>query len=166
MKLNTGSNNREIATEYLKIHGNCMEFKDTILQLSNISLISTTNIDPEKFPLWSLALVFFGLLMILFTQGGLVLLGLFLACCGGAVIYFWYTQTQKTKMLKRLTIVTNSGNFFSIVFNNQAFLDKVVHVLNEIISNPGHLSDVSISIKDNTFTGGSSAIHDYTELHI
>lgn len=165
MKMDAINPNREIETEFLKIHGNCLEFQNINIQLSNISLLSTEEIAPAKFPTAAIVLIAIGLIMMLLHFAVSVLIGIALIAAGGLVIYAWYKQTQKRKQLKKLVIVTNSGNLFTIVFQNQQFLTQVLKVLKEVMSNPRQLSDVTINIKDNTFASGASLIQDYQEVH-
>ncbi len=159
------SKNREISTDSLKIHGNCMEFENTIIQLSSISLVSNNSIVPTKFPNWSIVAVLVGLLLLATKSGPMILIGLIVAAVGGFAIYSWYQQVEREKKLKKLLIITNSGQIFSILFENGKFLDTVICVLKEIIANPGHLSDVNFNIKGNTFTQGAAIFHDYTEVN-
>ena len=46
--------NREIHVGALKIHGNSIEFGDTVVQLSNVSLVSTEDVEHSAFPIWGL----------------------------------------------------------------------------------------------------------------
>lgn len=164
MQLNNTKESREIKTEYLKIHGNCMEFKDTIIQLSSVSLVSTEKLALTPLPIWTVVLILIGL-SVLFTKiSNLTFVGIILIICGAVGVFLWYRQNEKTKQLERLLITTNSGHTYTITFSDAKFLSKVLRTLKEIISNPGHLSDVTISIKDNTFRGGSSIIRDYREV--
>lgn len=159
--------NREIRTESLNIHGNCMEFEgeDTIIQLSNISLVTTGYIEPKAFPLQSLFFLIAGIMVFFLQSRVLALLGLFSVITGGIMIYAWYTRNERAAQLKKLMITINSGNTFTIFFQDQEFLKQVIQVLKNIISNPGHLSDVTFNIKDNTFMENSSVIQDYDEIH-
>ena len=157
--------NREIQTEQLKIHGNCMEFGETVVQLSNVSLFSIENLTPTKFPLWSILIILLGLVLLFMKNVVTVVIGLVLIAGGVAAIYLWNKQRKKDEQCKKLIIAVNSGNIFTILFNNQAFLEKVIQVLKEVIANPGHLSDVIFNIKDNTFTGDASVIHEYAEVN-
>lgn len=72
-----------------------MEFKDTVIQLSNISLFSTTDISAAPFPALS---------------------------------------------------------------NDKAFLSKVVDVLTYIVRNPETAGEISINVKDCTFSGNSHVV--------
>lgn len=152
-----------------------MEFKNTIIQLSNVSLISSENLSLALFPIWAVVLIVLGLSTLFTRISGLILFGIILIVCGGAAIYSWYKQNERTKQLERLLITTNSGHTFTITFNDRPFLSRVVETLREIVANPEHLSDVTINVKDNTLnvnneslnivgntiSDNSSAIHDY-----
>lgn len=61
---NSASNNREIDTDSLKIYGNCLEFKDTVIQLSNVSLVANNPIAPPQFPIWAAVAFIVGLLFL------------------------------------------------------------------------------------------------------
>lgn len=162
----TSRKNREIQTEYLKVHGNCMEFGETVIQLSNISLLSIENIAPTAFPIWGALVALVGLLLLSLKATMAVVLGLILIVGGAASIYLWYNQRKKDEQRKKLVIAPNSGHIFTIVFDDQAFLEKVIGVLKDVIANPGHWGDVIVNIKDNTFSGNASAIHDYAEVNV
>lgn len=159
------SKTREINTDSLKIHGNCMEFLDTVIQLSNISLISTNSIIPTKFPVWSIAAIIIGIFLLTLKAVPVILLGLVAAAVGVFAIYSWYQQMEREKSIKKLVIATNSGQTFSILFEKGEFLETVIQVLKEIIANPGHLSDVNFNIKGNTFTQSAAIFREYTEVN-
>lgn len=151
---------KNIKTDFLKIHGNCLEIRDTCIQLSNISLFSTTDIAPDSFPKLSILMAIIGMLLL----KGQTVIGLLLLAASGIWVYIWYSNVQETKELKRLSIVTNSGNIFPIIFNDQAFLKKVVEILTDIISTPNHAKNITINVKDNTFTGESSLIRELNDM--
>ena len=52
---------KNIETPVLRVNGNYLELPNIIIQLSNISVLSTTNITPEKFPIFSIFLIIIGL---------------------------------------------------------------------------------------------------------
>lgn len=137
---------RTIDTDYLKIYGNCLEFKDTSIQLSNVSLFSTADIAPSPFPMFSILVVLVGFFLLEHSTLFAILL-----IAGGGWIYYWYYQCQKTKALKKLMIVTNSGNIFAIVFNDQPFLSQVVEVLNAVLSDPVSHANITVGVKGNAF---------------
>lgn len=151
--------NRSVETDYLKIRGNSLEIQDTTIQLSNISLFSTTDIEPKKFPILSAVLIIIGVL--LFTKA--LFAAAILIVVGAIWIGLWYFSVQETKEMTRLTIITNSGNVFPIIFNDRAFMKKVVETMSEIIGDPIHKRDVTINIKECTFDNGSSAVDNLYE---
>ena len=149
--LNTSKN---IDTPFLKVRGNCLEIKNTTIQLSNISLFSTADIAPAKFPVFSAILILVGLLLLEWS----VVPALIAIALGGGWIFYWYSSVQKAKDLKRLTIVTNSGNVFPIVFDDQAFLSRVVTIMTDIIRDPEHEGNITINVKECTFTDDSAIV--------
>lgn len=165
MKLEASNKNREIETDYLKIHGNCMEFKNTVIQLNNISLLSSEDLSPVAFPTAALVAAIAGLVLMMLEISALLWVGLVCFAVAGAYLYFWYRENQRLGEMKRLQLITNSGNHFNIVFHDKPFLEEVVNVLKEVIANPGHLSDININIKDNMFAPGASVIQDFKETH-
>lgn len=150
---------KNIETQFLRIQGNCLEFKNTAIQLSNISLFSTTDVVPERFPIISLLLILAGALLL----KALAIPALLMIAAGGFWIYIWYNRVQEAKNAKRLTIITNSGHVFPIVFSDQNFLTQVVSLMTDIIRNPEHTRNVTVNIKDCTFSDESSAIGTVTE---
>ena len=162
---NSASNSREIDTDSLKIYGNCLEFKDTVIQLSNVSLVANNPIAPPQFPIWAAAALIVGLLFLFVDIGVIRVLGLILIVGGGYVAYAWYQRSERDKTLKRLVIATNSGQTFFILFNQSEFLNKVIDTLKEIIAHPGHHSDIIINIKDNTIGPGGSVIDTVNEIN-
>ena len=70
----------------------------------------------------------------------------------------WAAWLYDLKKLKRLTIITNSGNVFPIVFENKEFLDKVATILTDIIRDPTHDRSITINVKGCTFTDDSHVL--------
>lgn len=145
---------KSIDTPFLRIRENCLEIQNTTIQLSNISLFSTTDITPEKFPILSIALILIGIVLL----KALTIPALISVAFGGIWIYSWYSSAQRAKESKRLTIITNSGNAFPILFEDQAFLAKVVAIMTDIIRDPTHARDITINVKECTFSDGSSVV--------
>lgn len=161
----SASSNKEIDTDSLKIYGNCLEFENTVIQLSNVSLISNNSITPPKLSVWAIVAVVLGLLCLFVDNGATKVFGFLLIVGGGCAIYMWNQRTEREKQIKKLVIVTNSGQTFFILFNQGQFLDKVIVTLKEIIANPGHHSDIIINIKDNTIAPGGSVIDSVNEIN-
>lgn len=159
------SNSREIDTDALKIYGNCLEFLDTVVQLSNVSLVANSPLVTPKFPTWSIAAMVLGFACLFVKIGVVIVLGLLLLCGGGFAMYMWDQQVEREKQLKKLVIATNSGQTFSILFEKGDFLDKIIDTIKEIIAYPGHHSDIIINIKDNTIASGGRVIDTVNEFN-
>lgn len=141
-----------IATERLTIKGNIIMWDRMMIQLSNISSISTKGLSPKPFPIISLLVILIGL--ILFKMSGV--LAVVLVTAGIVWIVWWYNEDQKRREKTNLIIVMNSGSVYVILFNDQNFLQKVLLVLERIIMTGGiGDSNVVINIKDNTFSGNA-----------
>lgn len=154
-KLPTGLNQnvpKVIRTEYLTIQGNCLEMPGVCIQLSNISLFTTSGVASEQSLIIMAAVaVMVGLVLMVFN----VLIGLVAIALGGFMGYAWYADLQKSKRSGKLTITTNSGSSYSIVFGNLEFLDKVVYTITEIIREPQYTGKTVFNIKDNMIYGSA-----------
>lgn len=137
-----------IETPSLLIKKNIMTWDNTVIQLSNISYISATDIELAKFPIWAALVILGGL----YLFGKSILLALFLIAAGAAGLYFWYQENEKRRQGAILTIRMNSGHNLYFTFEEKKFLLRVVHVLESIIINGGTNAPVDINIKDCTIT--------------
>lgn len=139
-----------IVTPYLKVEKNCLEIQNICIQLSNISLISTTNVAPPKVSnfLFSLLILFLGL----FSLAANILLGLGVSTAGIIMVYLWFKDYKASITAKCLTIVTNSGNLYPIVFQDGKFMEQVLSVMTEIIRDPVHMKGITVDIRNNKFT--------------
>lgn len=158
MALEKLNNKKTIETDILNVRGNLISWKDTFIQISSISMISTTDVDKNSFPILSIVMGLIGL----FVMKTSVLIGLLLLAFCGLWIYKWYSDTEHLKKLKKLNIVLNSGGTYTLVFNDKLFLDQVVSILENILSTSDKNSNITFNIKDNTFEGNSSVIKDST----
>lgn len=142
---------KEIKTEYLTIRGNCLELPERSIQLSNISMFSTAQIDAPS--LWfivvAVALVIFGCK----TMDASSSLGILLLLAGGALVIYWYIGWSHAQTTKLLSIAMNSGQVYSILFEDRKFLDEVESVIKEIIRDPNPASNVTFDLKNSTFNG-------------
>lgn len=146
-----------IETPQLLIKGNIMSWKGTMIQLSNVSCISTSPLAQMVFPIYSIVLLLIGLLMLKISLiVGIISLGL-----GGAWIYFWYKDNEERKRNTILNIVMNSGNNLQFIINNGDFLNKVLNVLEQIIIDGGvGKQDVTINIQGCKITGNAKVLND------
>ena len=142
-----------IETPSLFIQHNLMMWDSTMIQLSNISYISATDIALTPFPVVAALLILAGLFLFKATVVGALLL----IVIGGAWIFYWYQENEKRRQGAILTIRMNSGNNLLFTFQNKAFLMKVLKVLENIIVD-GCDSQVSVNISNCTITGNARVL--------
>ena len=142
-----------IETPSLRIRKNIMMWEDTMIQLSNVSYVSASNIATTVFPVWAALMILAGLLVISES----VLVALVLIGLGGLWIYLWYQGNVQRKQGAILTIRMNSGHTLQFTFNNKAFLLEVLKVLENIIVD-GTDSQVSINISNSTISGNARVL--------
>ncbi len=142
-----------IDTPSLRIRKNIMMWEDTMIQLSNVSYVSASNIATTVFPVWAALMILAGLLVISES----VLVALVLIGLGGLWIYLWYQGNVQRKQGAILTIRMNSGHTLQFTFNNKAFLLEVLKVLENIIVD-GTDSQVSINISNSTISGNARVL--------
>lgn len=152
---------KEIKTEYLTIQGNCLEMPGICVQLSNISLFTTSPVESVglRVLLSAIVLAVVGMLI----MGINFLIGLVILGVGILLGYFWYMDRQKARNSERLTIVTNAGVTYSVVFEDKEFLQKVVTTITEIVREPQYKGKTTFNIKDNIIYG--SAIGNNAGVH-
>ena len=130
-----------------------MMWEDTMIQLSNVSYVSASNIATTVFPVWAALMILAGLLVISES----VLVALVLIGLGGLWIYLWYQGNVQRKQGAILTIRMNSEHTLQFTFNNKAFLLEVLKVLENIIVD-GTDSQVSINISNSTISGNARVL--------
>lgn len=77
---------KTIETPTLLIKKNIMAWDDTMIQLSNISYVSASDIASLKFPIWAPLLVLAGISLL----GISVIPGVVFIIAGGIWLYYWY----------------------------------------------------------------------------
>ena len=102
-----------------------MTWQGTMIQLANVSYITSTSQALMDFPLWAVGLLILG--VVLAKLSGLI--ALLLIAAGVVWIYYWYQENEKRKKSIILTIIMNSGNKLQFLFNDKVFLNKVMDVL-------------------------------------
>ena len=146
-----------IKTPQLLVKGNIMIWKGTMIQLSNVSCISTMPLVHNAFPLFSIVFLLMGLLLL----GYNLIVSIILFGIGAVCIYNWDKTNEQRKKNTILNIVMNSGSNFQIVINNRDFLVKVLKVLEAIIIDGGvGKQDVSINIQGCSITGNARVLND------
>lgn len=145
---------REINVGSVRVHGNCMEFGNTAVQLSNISSLSTSEVKTSLLGGVIILLIGFALLFVHWLLGGVFILA-------GVFVLFALLENNVEYIL---SISTNAGGSFSIVFESDYFLRKVYDVLTEIIANPERENDANINITSQKIEVKRVEFKDYATL--
>ena len=140
-----------IETPSLLIKKNIMTWDNTVIQLSNISYISASDIPLAKFPVWAALAILIGFWLL----GKSTFLALLLIAVSAAGLYFWYKANEKRRQGAILTIRMNSGHNLYFTFEEKKFLLRVVHVLENIIINGGANAPIDINIKGCTINNSN-----------
>lgn len=160
MKKEIGKENlqqKAIDTPELFVKGNIMCWDGTMIQLSNISCISTAPLIQTAFPLLAIGLMLIGLVSFTFNA----IIAIILLGAGALWIYFWYSENETRKRNTLLNIVMNSGNDFQFIVNNKAFLNEILRVLELIIIDGGvGQQNVSINMQGCQITGNAKVLND------
>jgi len=146
---------RTVQTKQLLVRGHLLQWEDVIIQISNISLITSTNLDPPGFPVWAAIAVLVGLVLL----KPIWYVGLIALAVGGFSIYLWYTKCEEMKSHKYLNILLNSGFTYSVLFSDEAFLDKVMRVFANIFEDgAGPNTNYYIDINNSTISNNASVV--------
>lgn len=147
---------KSIQTKRLLIRGNIMSWDNTMIQLSNVSCLSTAILDEVPFPKYAILLVLAGIVLLKFN----VVVGLIALAVAGGWIYTWYNTNKKRSLQTVLSINLNSGLNFNLLFGNRAFLEDVLKVLEKIITEGG-IGDrnLSIDIYGCKFSGNAQVLN-------
>lgn len=149
---------KTIETPKLTIKGNIIYWARTMIQISNISYISTVPLEQLGFP--KMALLILGIAILAFSRrspgyGVILLLG------AGVWIFIWYYKNEERKNEAILCIAMNSGVQFRIYVDDKEFLSEILAVLEEIIAEDIiEQQKISININDCTITGNAKVLND------
>ena len=145
--LGANSKEKQVKTQRLSIVGHLLRWEDVVIQISNISLISTSNFKQTALPVWAIVMRVIGVILLPFIWWA----GLLCLALGIFVIWAWYTENQKTKKYKYLNIQLNSGRMFSLLFENKEFLNQVLDVFANIFEDDDYRAknrDIRIDIQN------------------
>lgn len=158
--LNTGLDMKQektIDTPQLVITGNIMVWKDSMLQLSNISSVSAVALQPVPFPTWTLLVFVLGLFALTIETT----VALVMVIVAVFFIFVWAKSNNDISKQKKLIIRMNSGTVCSFLFNDKEFLDRVFGVLGAIISEAGKEErNIKIDINNSTISGNAKILND------
>jgi len=147
---------KSIETPELLIKGNIMCWEGTMVQLSNISCISTMPLEQLEFPKFALLLLLGGLMVL----KGSAIFGILLMAAGGAWIYYWFMTNEKRKSDTILNVIMNSGNNLRFLVKDKKFLGKILRVLEQIIIDGGvGKQNVTIDMHGCEITGNANILN-------
>lgn len=150
-------NEKTINTPQLAIAGNIMAWNDSVIQLSNISSISTVPLALTPFPLWIILLLFGGISSFMYSK----IMAIVIIVIGLVAIIGWNQKNEEIKQQKNLIILMNSGITFSFLFRDKKFLNEVFGVLSSIIAEHGKEErHVKININNSTISGNAKILND------
>lgn len=146
---------KKIETPELVVSGNSMAWKDMVIQLSNISTVSTVPLDKLPFPTWTL--VVFAISSFAFTVNALFgILGFGFAAC---YLLYWYSKNENLESQRNLVIQMNSGISLIVHIENRKFLNEVFEVLSSIIAEGDKKTqNIKININNSSITDNGKVI--------
>ncbi|GCF92696.1 hypothetical protein NRIC_05870 [Enterococcus florum] len=142
-------NNEEIETDLLVIKNNVLRFDRVSVQLSNISRVHTGEIKPNL----SLPMVFV-FIVSLFLFKNWTLLGFIGLAVSGFHFYKFYQEYVNKKQY--LTLSLNSGQFYSILFDDKEFIEKARSAIENAFNKS---TDATINIAENKIINGDNHSH-------
>ena len=138
-----------IETPELTIKGNVIQLPDMLIQLSNVSSISMSNLALKPTPIVPLLLILAAVLF--FTVNREV--SIIMMIIGGCWIIIWLLENLERSKARNLNIILNSGTILCIQIKDIEFLKKVFNVLKKILIHGGIEKGVYINIKNSTIKG-------------
>lgn len=128
-----------------QIEGNLIKWNGSMIQISNVSMISTAPLQFKRFPRWSIIMFLIGLI----AMGKNALVGLLIMAIAILAIVEWKMTNDKRAQYRYLQIYLNSGRQFSIKVYTAEFLNRIMGVLENILvnkENQGH--NITIDLKN------------------
>lgn len=128
-----------LETTSLTIKGHLLRWNNYVVQISNISLVSSGEKDPPSFPKWILWPAFLGIIILAYGMnessggysgnemaGGMIGIAILLLATAVIALVIWISQVSSCQDEKYLHIHMNSGSTYSILFKDKEFLEKKV----------------------------------------
>ena len=131
----------KIGPEKLLIQGNIMAWQDNMIQLSNVSFVSASEVSALPFPTYSLLVLLGGIILLYFTLS----IGILVLILYALSIVCWYMLNEEHRNGLILTILLDSGHSFQLVFQNREFVQEVLKLLMEVLAD-GNKQNRSILI--------------------
>ena len=142
------ADNKIINSEFLEIKGNLVKCNRTIIQMSNISMLTTTDFAKVPFPIWTIFIGLLGLYCMIQGEMSAFLLGILLVAVPVLAIWFWKEKMNRVEQTKKLNFVLNCGTTYTIIFKDLEFLNKVVSVFTNILADSDKNQNIYFDIKN------------------
>ena len=164
---------KSIEVDGFTIKGHLLRWKDVVIQIENIALVTAVDVKPSVPPsppggsapiTYGTALVFVGLYLMSGYYGYLEAFGVIALIVGGIMLLpsiAWIFQIIITPAKKYLDIYLSSGNRYSLLFEDDAFRQRVLNLFSVIFRDGASEIDVpkiTINIKDSKIDGDASII--------
>ena len=128
-----------LETTSLTIKGHLLRWNNYVVQISNISLVSSGEKDQPSFPKWILWTTLIGIIILAYgikessgyysdneLAGGMIGIAILLLAIAVIALVIWINQVWSCQEEKYLHIHMNSGSTYSILFKDKEFLEKKV----------------------------------------
>ena len=136
---------KEVRTNNLKIEKNVIVFEDTVLQISNISLVGIEEEPKERLNSIFIVLLCVGILAMFWQMEMVQTVGLILTLIAG-MYFIWLCVTNSSKQ-KYLHINMNSGRLYCLFCKDEVFLSHVLSVI-EYCFNNQYAEEIHIDLTD------------------
>ena len=145
-------NETTITTNELVIEGHLLKWENVVVQISNISSVTTMKVIPPRFPAMALILTFVGIVLITVDNAGssryyyssgsaVTAIGIALLILSIIRMLVWYSEAEPLMNKKYLSICTNSGMTYLILFRDEQFREKVLRVFTTIFAKGNRAGD-------------------------
>ena len=84
---------KTVETAGFQVKGHLLQWENVAIQISNISLVTSSDVQPTQFPIWGLLIVIVGIALIPF----MLPVGILLLALGAFTFFVWYRENEKKK---------------------------------------------------------------------
>ena len=150
-----GQKEKTVEVPGFQVKGHLLQWENVAIQINNIALVTSSDVQPTQFPIWGLLIAVLGIALIPF----MLPLGLVLYTYIYFTFYVWYRENEKKKQQKFLYIQLNSGKSFALLFQSQEFLNQVLQTFSNIFADGGRTgNNYYFDLKNSRIDRNSSVI--------
>ncbi|WP_449240555.1 hypothetical protein [Desulfoscipio gibsoniae] len=157
---NFSEQNKIFKDAVLDIQRNVFKTKDSLIQISNISMIWVGEVIKKQYSIWSLALIFAGLALFFSPVMLLRIVGLFFMAISGYSIYQVYNYNKENRYA--LHIEMNSGGRFILTSESIDFLNQAASFVAKTINEyglEGQANNYYIDFSNNTIKNENGIVN-------